>query len=129
MIVHDDSFGAAIRSASGLANTTFEGTVTDRPDRYVSYTPRDTRSVSRFTGPQALVSNEYIVHSVGSTPKKAKQARELMLAAVLDQTLVTEGWKNKRVHHITSQPLALDKDIAPPLWYCTDVLGFDSEPT
>lgn len=125
MIVHDEAFVAAVDAAPGLI--TFEGQVTGRPDRYTLIHARETRTVGRFTGPHSTLTNEYIVKSVGSTPDKAKQARELMLEAVLDKVLVTDGWKNKRVRFITSQPLTDDKDVTPILFYTVDVLAFDSE--
>jgi hypothetical protein len=125
VIVHDEAFVAAVDAVSGLV--TFEGQVIGRPDRYTLIHPRETRAVSRFTGPHSMLTNEYVVKSVGSTPQKSKQARELMLEAVLDKVLVTSGWRNGRVYFITSQPLALDSDVDPGLWYTTDVLAFESE--
>lgn len=130
MRVHDDAFLALIRSDAGLASTTFEGTVTSGPARYVSVFPRETRQVERFSGPQAVVTNEYIVHSVGTTPEQAKWAREHMLAKTLDATPVVTGWRCRRIQFITSQPLGVDRDGDPsrPLFYMVDVLAFDAEP-
>jgi hypothetical protein len=127
MRVHDAAFMSAIKTDEGLATTTFEGTVTDRPARYVSVFPRESRAVGRFTGPHSTLTNEYIVHSVGQTPEQAKWAREHMLEKVLDVTLVIDGWRNGRVRFVTSQPIAIDKDPSPPLFYTVDVLAFDSE--
>lgn len=127
MRVHDAAFIAAIKTDEGLATTTFEGTVTNRPARYVSVFPRESRAVGRFTGPHSTLTNEYIVHAVGATPDQAKWAREHMLEKVLDVTLAIDGWRNGRVRFVTSQPIAIDKDVTPALWYTVDVLAFDSE--
>lgn len=127
MRVHDDAFLAAIQTDPGLATTTFEGTVTNRPARYVSVFPRESRSVGRFTGAHGILDNEYIVHSVGSTPEQAKWAREHMLAKTLDVTLSITGWNNRRVRFVTSQPLAKDDDVTPAIWFMVDVLAFESE--
>lgn len=127
MRVHDDAFLAAIRGDAGLASTTFEGPVTDRPARYVSVFPRESRTIGRFTGPHGVLDNEYIVHSVGTTPEQAKWAREHMLAKTLDVTLTVAGWNNRRIRFVTSQPLAKDDDVNPPLYYTVDVLAFESE--
>jgi hypothetical protein len=125
--VHDDAFLALIRSDAGLASTTFEGTVTNRPARYVSVFSRETRDVNRYTGPHSWLENEYTVHSVGSSPEQAKWAREHMLAKTLDATPTVAGWSCGRVRFVTSQPLAVDRDVTPPIWYCVDVLAFSSQ--
>jgi hypothetical protein len=127
MRVHDAAFIAAIKTDPELTAATFEGTVTGGPSRYVSVFPRESRTPGRFTGPHSKLTNEYVVHSVGGTPDQAKWAREHMLEKVLDVTLAISGWKNQRIHFVTSQPIAIDKDPSPPLWYCVDVLSYDSE--
>lgn len=125
MRVHDAAFIAAI--ASDVELKVFEGTVTDRPTKYVSVFSRESRAVGRFTGPHSVLTNEFVVHSVGQTPEQAKWVRERMLEKVLDKTFVIEGWRNGRVQYVTSQPLGIDKDPSPPLFYTVDVLAFDSE--
>src|SRR4051812_40581511 len=123
MRVHDDAFLALIRSDAGLATTTFEGSVTNRPARYVSVFPRESRLVERFSGPHAVTDNEYIVHSVGPPPEQAKWAREHMLAKTLDVTPAVAGWRCRRIRFVTSQPLGTDFDTTPPLYFTVDVLA------
>jgi hypothetical protein len=126
--VHDNAFLALIKADTGLASTTFEGTVEDRPARYVSVFSRETRSPNRYTGPHSWVENEYTVHSVGATPEQAKWAREHMLAKTLDVAPSVTGWRCGQIRFITSQPLAIDRDVNPALWYCVDVLAFTAQP-
>lgn len=128
MRVHDAAFIAMLKADSVLADSTFEGVVTARPSRYVTVYTRDTRTVSRFQGPQAEVECEYIVHSIGTTTEQAKLVRERVFAQVLDKTPAVTGWNSRRVRHITSQPMGLDKDPSPPMFYAVDVFAFSSEP-
>jgi len=125
--VHDDAFLALIRSDTQLASAVYEGVVDSPPARYVTVFAREYREPSRFTGPHSLLGNEYTVHSVATTPEQAKWARERMLARVLDVVPVVAGWNCRRVRFVTSQPLARDDDVTPPLFYCVDVFAFESE--
>ena len=127
MKVHDDAFMALPRGDAQLANAVFEGTVLNPPTRYASVFPREIRDAGRLSGPSSLLDNEYIVHSVGTSPEQAKWVRERFLARTVDVTPAVAGWNSRRVRHVTSQPLAIDRDVSPPLWYTVDVLAFESE--
>lgn len=128
MRVHDNAFYALMRADGILADSTYEGIVANRPNRYASVFPREIREQRRYSGGQDAVTNEYIVHSVGTTPEQAKLVREHVVSAVLNKTPNAAGWRSRWVTFVTSQPLAMDDDAGTPLWYCVDVFQYDSEP-
>lgn len=127
MRVHDNAFLGLIKADTQLTSAVYEGTVTNPPARYVSVFTRESREVNRYTGPHSLVTNEYIVHTVATTPEQAKWTRERVLTAVLDVTPVVTGWRCHRINFVTSQPLATDRDVSPPLYYCVDVYSFAAQ--
>lgn len=127
MRVHDNAFLALIRADLQLSNAVFEGTVKSPPPRYVSVFARESRAVGRFMGPHSTLRNEYVVHSVATTPDQAKWVRERMMDRVLDATPDIAGWNCRRVQFVTSRPIAVDDDITPQLFYTVDVLAFEAE--
>lgn len=127
MRVHDNAFLALMKADTQLTSAVFEGVVTNPPARYVSVFPREVRSVGRFSGPHQTVDNEYVVHSVATSPEQAKWTRERVLERVLDVTPTVAGWNSRRIRFVTSQPLQKDDDVSPPLWYMVDVYAFEAE--
>ena len=127
MRVHDNAFLALIRADPVLAPVVFEGTVKNRPDLYVSVFARESRSSNRYTGPHSYLDSEYVVHSVALSPEGAKSARERMLSRTLDVVPQIAGWSCRPVRFVTSQPLQMDRDTSPPLFYMVDVLAFGAQ--
>ena len=125
-----NAFLDAIREDATLAHIVWEGTVKDRPSRYVSvHTDSGVREVGRFTGPQTTSTQTFTVHSVGETPDKAQEVAERVFAQVLDRVLVVPNRACRRVRHGSSQPAQLSDDVSPALYFCVDEFDVTSEPT
>lgn len=104
-----------------LAPVVFEGVVTSRPNRYVTlFTNSGVREAERFTGAQLTSTQSFTVHSVGTTPDQAQFVAEKVFAQWLDWTPTVAGRVCRRVRHSSSQPVQLDADVSPPLYYCVD---------
>lgn len=119
-----------LKTDAVLAPVVFEGVVKDRPTRYVTFfTNSGFREAERFTGPQVTSTQTFTVHSVGTTADQAQFMAEKVFAAVLDRVLVVPGRVCRRVRHASSQPVQLDTDVTPPLFYCVDEFDVTSTPT
>lgn len=124
-----NAFLERIREDKTLYGIVFEGTVTDRPTRYVAvHTDSGFRESERFTGPQSTSTQTFIVHSVGATVDKALEVSERVQAQVIDYVLSVPGRNCRRVRHESSQPTQLDQDITPELYYCVDEYTVTSDP-
>jgi hypothetical protein len=123
------AFLARIRTGETLSRIVYEGTVKDRPNRYVSvFTDSGLHEAERWTGPQSTSTQTFVVHSVGSTPDKAQEVAELVQRQVIDHVLVVEGRTCRRIRHESSQPIQLDQDIDPELYYCVDEFAVTTSP-
>lgn len=112
-----------------LSQIVYEGTVLNRPTRYVSvFTDTGYREAERFTGSQSTSTQTFVVHSVGSTPDKALEVAELVQTQLVDHVLQVAGRTCRRLRHESSQPMQLDRDITPELYYCVDEFAVTSEP-
>lgn len=117
-----------LREDSVLSTVTFEGAVTDRPQRYCTvFTNSGYRTVERVTGPSATAEFTYTVHSVGSTPMQAQAVAERVFAQLLDYVPTVEGRQCSRLRHAGSQPVQQDFDV-PDLYYCVDQFDLTSDP-
>jgi len=124
-----DAFLAALREEPSLAQIVHEGTVEDRPTRYVSvFTDGGLRGVESFTGPQQTALRTFVVHSVAADPRKARQISQLVIDQVVDRVLVVDGRVCRRVQHEASEPARLDRDVDPPLFYGVDEFSVTSKP-
>jgi hypothetical protein len=104
-----------------LATATYEGVVTDRPDRYVAvFTNSGMRSADRLTGPHSVTTMTVIVHSVGTTPDQCSLVAERVFAQLVDFTPTIDGVRCRRISPEASQPMQRDDDISPPLYYSVD---------
>lgn len=125
---HKNAILARLREDSVLASATFEGVVTDRPQRYCTvFTDSGYRTVERLAGPSATALFTYTVHSVGSTPDQAQAVAEHVFAQLLDFTPTVAGRLCGRLRHAASQPVQQDPDI-PDLYFCVDEFDVSSDP-
>ena len=124
-----DAFLTALREEPSLTNVVHEGTVLERPTRYVSvFTDGGLRGVESFTGPQQTVLRTFVVHSVAADPSKARQVSQLVIDQVVDRVLTADGRVCRPVQHEASQPVRLDRDVDPPLFYGVDEFSVTSKP-
>jgi len=124
-----DAFLAALREEPTLRQVVHEGTVLERPTRYVSvFTDGGLRGIESFTGPQQTVLRTFVVHSVAADPEKVRQLGQLVVAQVVDRVLVVDGRVCRRVQHEASEPARLDRDVDPPLFYGVDEFSVTSKP-
>lgn len=121
---HVDAVLARLRSDSILSDSTFDGQVSGSPARYcVVYASGGARVSERLTGRSVFAEFTFTIHSVGSTPEQARLVEERVIAQLLDWTPTIAGRNCRRTVHAISRPVAMDKDVSPPLFYAVD--GFD----
>lgn len=121
---------ARLRQDSVLASSTFEGVVTNRPNRYVAvFSDSGFRTAERFTGLQGTSSQSFTVHSVGTTPDQAQAIADRVFAQLLDWTPAVEGRVCRRMRHEASEPVQIDRDVTPPMFYGVDVFEVTSSPS
>lgn len=121
---------ARLRQDSVLASSTFEGVVTNRPNRYAAvFSDSGFRTAERFTGPQGTSSQSFTVHSVGTTPDQAQAIADRVFAQLLDWTPAVEGRVCRRMRHEASEPVQIDRDVTPPMFYGVDVFEVTSSPS
>lgn len=126
---HKDAILTRLRQDSVLSTATFEGVVTDRPQRYCTvFTNSGYRSVERLAGPSATATFTYTIHSVGSTPEQAQAVAERVFAQLLDFTPTVANRQCGRLRHAASQPVQKDSDVTPALYYCVDQFDLTSDP-
>lgn len=119
---------ARLTSDSILAGSTFQGVVTDRPTRYVTYFLNGGPRVSnRLTGPSNEIDYTIITHSVGTTAEQAQLVEEHVQAQLIDWTPTVSGQICRRVRMTDSQFIQLDTDVTPPLYYIASTYGLTAE--
>lgn len=111
-----------------LDDCTFEGTVTDRPPRYVAMFLQMKRVATRFASAQASYAGTVTTHSVGETIEQAQLVQEHVISQLLHHALVVDGRRVRPMTHEVSRSPVLDRDVTPPLWLIVDQFDFISEP-
>lgn len=112
-----------------LAECTFEGIVTDKPDRYASFFLNSgVRYGDRLSGPDVSADFTLTVHSVGETPYGAQAVAERVLAQLLNYKLIVAGRDCSLLRHTASVPIGTDPDVSPALFYGVDEFSFTSDP-
>jgi hypothetical protein len=120
---------ARLRADSELASVVFEGVVTNRPNRYVAvFSDSGWRTAERFTGAQSTSAQSFTVHSVGTTPDQAQFVADRVFTQLLDWTPSVAGRVCRRMRHEASEPVQIDADVTPPLFYAVDVFEVTSSP-
>jgi hypothetical protein len=118
-----------LREDPFLATTTFEGVVTNRPARYCTlFANNGPTEVSRFSGYESRVLFTYWVHSVGTTPDQAQLVGDHVLGQLLNARLSVAGRRCWPLRHPASQPVQIDRDVTPALWYGVDQFDLVSDP-
>jgi len=112
-----------------LADCTFQGVVSDRPDRYVTlFMDSGDWVQERLTGPQSTATFSLTFHSVGSTAEQAQYVAEKVFLQLLGFTPNVPSRECRRIRHVNSQPIQLDRDVSPPIYYCVDQFELTSDP-
>jgi hypothetical protein len=118
-----------LQTDADLNGVVFQGLVLNRPKRYCTvHMDSGRRIADRFTGPQVQQDYTITVHSAGTSTEQAQWVAERVYAALLGVVLAVPGRKCHRVRAIDSQPVELDRDVTPPLFYSTDVFELVSDP-
>lgn len=125
---HAAAVRARLESDSVLATCTFEGLVTDKPQRYCSFFLNSgIRFTDRLSGPDVSADFTLTVHSVGADPFGAQAVAERVLAQLLNYTLTVPGRSCSRMRHTMSVPTDRD-DAITDLYYSVDEFSFTSDP-
>lgn len=123
-----------LRANGVLADATYEGLVLpdadgNRPQRYVSvFTNSGHRSIERLSGPSSTATFTYVIHSVGSDPWEAQAVAEHVFAQLLDFTPNVPERICGRLRHVSTQPVQMDDDSTPALFYCVDEFDLTTDP-
>jgi len=126
---HKQAILERLRADSILTSSTFDGVVTGKPTRYCNvYMNSGARDSYTLTAEQAQATFSFTIHSVGSTPEQAQAVAERVFAQLLDFRPTVPGRSCWRVRHEASQPLQVDRDVDPWLWFCVDVFDLTSVP-
>jgi hypothetical protein len=132
MGVLDDHVAAFFALAQGnaeLGADVFEGEVLNGPERYASVWPSNgIRAAERLDLAQIQISPTFTVHSVGKTPSQARWVADRVTLQVLGVRPTVPGRKCWPIRLAASQPIQLDRNINPHLWYGVDVFQFTSTP-
>lgn len=111
-----------------LSTATFEGTVTDRPERYCAFFLQMKRTATRFASGQSSYAASLITHSIGGTIEQAELVQERVQAQLVGHKLVVEGRSCLAMTHEVSRFPIIDRDVTPALWLIVDQFDFISEP-
>jgi len=126
---HVNAILGRLREDAGLADIVFQGVVTDRPKRYCSvFVDNGFRDQERLTGGQWTADFSITVHSVGTTPEQAQWVAERVYAQLLGVRLTIPGRRARPVRAQGSQPVRVDADVSPPLFYTVDEFGLTTSP-
>jgi hypothetical protein len=94
----------------------------------VVYPDQGARDVERLSALQTRLDMEFIVHSIGPTREQAQYGAERVYAQTLGFKAVVAGRSCWPMTAAVSKPIALDKDVTPPLFYAVDVFRLSSTP-
>lgn len=118
-----------LRQDAILSGCTFQGLVTDRPNKYCAvFANSGTRAVERLTGPESQATFSFVIHSVGRQPDQAQLVTERVFAQLLDYTPIVPGRVAGRLRHVDSEPLQFDPDAPPGYFYTVDVFEYTTSP-
>jgi hypothetical protein len=126
---HAAAIQAQLEADTVLAGSTFQGVVTDRPQRYCTFfITSGTRYADRLTGPDVAADFTVTVHSVGQDPAQAQAVAERVFAQLLNFTPMVAGRTCSWLRHTASMPTQLDDTVSPPLYFSVDEFSFTSDP-
>lgn len=113
-----------------LSGSTFQGVVLNRPNRYMTFfLSGGPRKQSRLTGPSSVYDYVVVTHSVGTTPEQAQLVEERTQKQFVDWRPNLDGFDCRRMQLSDSQPIELDRDVNPPLYYIASTYGLTMEET
>ena len=126
---HAQAIKARLEADTVLAGSTFQGEVLNRPARFCTfYMDSGYREVERFTGAHSQVTFSITVHSAGTTSEQCQLVAERVMAQLLDFTPTVAGFKCRRLIHAASQPMTLDRDVLPPMYFIADQFDLVTTP-
>jgi hypothetical protein len=126
---HAAAIKARLEQDTVLASCTFEGVVTDRPQRYCAFFINSGyREQYRQTGPDARADFNVTVHSVGVDPAQAQAVAERVYAQLLGFIPAVTGRRCARLRSVSAQPTQIDDTVQPPVFYSVDEFTFISDP-
>lgn len=127
---HDEKVLDRIREIPALSESTFDGEVEGRPQRYVNvHSNRGIPTSDRFTQPAVRrLRKTYYVHAVGASKKQADAVAERVAEQLVGWTPGLDGWTCQRMTKASSQPTQKDETVKPPIYIAVDVYDLVSEP-
>jgi len=127
---HAAALKARLEADSVLSGSTFEGVVSNRPQRYCTFfLTSGIRYSDRLSGPDSSADFTVTVHSVGQDPTQAQAVAERVFAQLLNFTPAVEGRSCTRLEHVPStMPTQLDDTVDPGLYFNVDEFSFTSDP-
>jgi hypothetical protein len=126
---HAAAIQARLEQDSVLAGSTFQGIVTERPQRYCTFfLTSGARFADRLAGPDVAADFTVTVHSVGQDPTQAQAVAERVFAQLLNFTPTVAGRSCSWLRHTGSMATQIDETISPPLYYNADEFTFFSRP-
>lgn len=126
---HFDALLAQLRQDPVLASCTFDGEVTEDPQRYCVVTLNSgDRYGDRLSGPDVAATFRANVRSIGSTREQAQAVAERVFAQLMNVRLTVTGRQVGLIRHAGGQPTSRDDTVTPPLWFASDFFEFDSDP-
>jgi len=126
---HAAAVRARLEQDAVLATCTFQGVVTERPQRYCTFFINSGfREQHRQTGPDARADFNIVVHSVGSDPTQAQAVAERVYGQLLGFIPTVAGRRCTRVRAVSSQPSQRDDTVQPSVFYSVDEFTFLSDP-
>lgn len=127
---HAAAIQTRLEQDSVLAGSTFQGVVTDRPQRYCTFfLTSGRRYADRLTGPDVAADFTVTVHSVGSDVTQAQAVAERVFAQLLNFTPTVAGRTCSWLRHTASMPTQRDDTVTPSLYYSVDEFTFNSYPS
>ena len=119
---------ARLQEDAILNGATFQGVVTNRPNRYVTYyLSSPDRESNRLTGPSNVHDYSIVFHSVGTTAEQAQLVDEKVQAQLVDWVPAIAGFNCRRVRVTATTPVAYDADVTPSLYYLASTYGLTIE--
>jgi len=126
---HAAALQAQLEADSVLNGATFQGVVTDRPQRYCTFfLTSGARYADRLSGPDVSADFTVTVHSVGQDPTQAQAVAERVFTQLLNFTPVVEGRSCSWLKNTASMPTQFDDTVSPGLYFNVDEFSFQSRP-
>lgn len=91
-----------------------------QPPYVVVYSNAGDRVEARLTGSQTRNTTTFTIHSVGATAEQARAVSRKLYALLLGYRPTVSGQTCWPFKAVVSQPVRLDKDVLPAVYYGVD---------